>query len=202
MAYARDNSDNLLPQTITIVLQNGIALTTDVYVDTPLAMGFSPDQTDYEEFQVTMVSASPFLASTTEETASINLPIGGGTAIPTAIPISLAASSGGSVIVSNPGSNISYPVITLTSPISNPYITNLRTNEFIKINYILNTGDASLTIDCGAQTIFQGVNNKSGIQSQDSTFWGILAGSNTLGFSASAGSGQAIVTFYPVFLGV
>jgi Phage tail protein len=202
LTYARDNQNVLQPQTLSIVLTNGFSLTASVYVDTPLAMGFSSDQVDYEEFQVTLVAADPNLYSSTEETFTINLPVGGGTAIPTAIPISLAPSSGGQVVVTNPGSNISYPVITLTAPLTNPYITNLKTNQFIKINYILNPGDQDLVIDCSAQSITQGVNNKNGVQSQDSTFWGILAGSNTLGFSAAAGSGNCVGIFYPVFVGV
>src|ERR1035437_5490976 len=76
LAYARDNQNVLYPQTLSITLTNGFSLTASVYVDTPLAMGFSPDQTDYEAFQITLVAADPNLYSSTEETSTINLPIG------------------------------------------------------------------------------------------------------------------------------
>lgn len=202
LTYKRDNSNNIVPQVMTITLENGQVLTTNVYMDTPLQMGFSMDQVDFEEFQVTFVAADPNLYSSTQSSYNVSLPIGGGTAIPTPIPISLAPSSGGSVVANNPGSVTSQPVITLTAPLTSPYITNLRTGQFLQIGYTLNIGDASLVIDCTAQTIFQGSNNITGIQSSDSTFWGILSGNNTIGFSAAAGSGTAAITFYPTYIGV
>lgn len=202
LAYSRDNSGNLQPQTLTITLANGQILTTNVYVDHPLAMKFSSDQNDYEDFLITLVAPDPNLYSSVAQTTTISLPVGGGTAIPTAIPLSLAASSGGSVVINNAGSVASYPTITLTAPLTNPYITNQRTGAFLKINYTLNIGDQSLVIDCQTQTIMQGVNNKTGIQSSDSTFWDLLSGNNTVAFSAGGGSGTAQVSYYTTYLGI
>lgn len=202
LAYKRDDSNNITPQTLTITLESGLILTTDVYIDTPLQMGFSMDQVEYEEFQITLIAADPNLYSTTNTTSTVTLPIGGGTAIPTAIPISLAPSSGGSVVVNNPGSATSFPVITLNAPLTNPYITNLRTEQFLQIHYTLNIGDLPLVIDTAAQTIYQGLNNVTGIQSSDSTFWGILSGNNTIGFSAAAGTGTAGISFFATYIGV
>jgi len=202
LAYQTNNAGQILPQTITISLENGTVLTTSGYMDTPLAMGFSEDQMDYEEFQLTLACPDPLLYSQNTISGVVSLPIGGGAAIPTAIPISLGASSGGQLVLVNTGAATVFPTITLTGPLTNPYITNLRTGQFLKFNYTLNTGDLPVVINCATQTITQGANVKNGIQSQDSTFWGMLSGSNTIGFSASGGSGTASISFSPAFLGV
>jgi hypothetical protein len=202
LAFQTDDTGVLQPQTLTLTLESGLILQTNVYVDTPLQLGFSPEQPEYEDFQVSFVAADPFLYATIAIATTISLPIGGGSAIPTAIPISLAPSSGGRAVITNPGSVPSTPVITLSAPLTNPYITNLRTNKFLAISATLAVGDDPLVIDCGAQTITQGANTVTGIQSQDSTFWSILAGDNTLGFSAAAGTGTAQVVLLPSYLGV
>jgi len=202
ITYKRDSGGNLVPQLMTITLENGTVLTTQVYQDTVLQFGYSPDQDVFEEFQMTLIAPDPFLYSTSVISTTISLPVGGGTAIPTAIPISLAPSSGGSAIVTNPGSQLVSPLITLYSPLTNPYISNNTTGKFIKINHTQNVGDLPVIINCAAQTIYQGANNITGVQSQDSTFWQIASGANTLGFSATAGSGTAVVSFSPTFLGI
>jgi Phage tail protein len=200
--YKRDVNNNIVPQTLTIGLANGQVLTTQAYVDTPLSMGFSPDQTDYEEFLITLVAPDSNLYSSTQITNSITFPIGGGTAIPTAIPISLAPSSGGSAIVINIGSTTSYPIITINAPVVNPYVINSTVGDFLKLNYTLNIGDLPLIIDCNTQTIYQGANLKNGIQTQDSTFWGVVSGNNFINYSGSSGSGSVNISFAPTFIGV
>jgi Phage tail protein len=201
LAYQTDNGGTIQPQTLTITLENGLVLTTTGYADT-FAMGFSEDQMDYEEFQLTFVCPDPVLFSQNVISGVVQLPVGGGTAIPTAIPASLAASSGGQLILVNTGSASSSPTIVLNGPLTNPYITNLRTGQFLKFNYTINLGDQPVIINCLTQSITQGANTKNGIQSADSTFWSVLSGSNTIGFSASGGTGTGSVSFNPSFLGV
>jgi len=201
LAYQTDNSGAIQPQTLTLTLENGLILTTTGYIDT-FRMGFSEDQMDYEEFQLTFVCPDPLLYASNTISGVVSLPVGGGTAIPTAIPISLGASSGGQFVLTNTGSAPAFPVITLTGPLTNPYLTNLRTGAFLKFNYTIGTGDPPVVINCQTQAITQGANVKNGIQSQDSTFWDLLSGPNTIGFSAAGGSGTASVSFQPSFLGV
>jgi len=38
------------------------------------------------------------------------------------------------------------PTITLSAPLVNPYLTNLRTGQFLKFNYTLNTGDLPVVV--------------------------------------------------------
>ena len=202
LAYQRDDNNNLVNQTLTFTLENGLILTTTGYVDTGLQMGFSPDQTDFEEFQITFVCPDPNLYSLTQSSYSVSLPVGGGVAIPTAIPISLAPSSGGTVVVTNQGSGTVFPTITLTAPLTRPYITNRRTGGFLSLNVTTNVGDANIVIDCANQKITQGTNDITGVQSQDSSFWDILGGNNTIAFSAAAGSGSGTIQFYAAYLGI
>jgi hypothetical protein len=190
------------PVLLTIGLENGQLVQTSGYVDTPLAMAFSEDSVDYEAFHLSLVCPDPNLYGTVAITGQVGLPVGGGAAIPTAIPISLAAGSGGALTLTNIGSQPTSPTITLTAPLTNPYITNQRTGAFLKFNYTINIGDAPVVVNCATQTITQGANTLTGVISQDSTFWSLLPGQNTIGFSASAGSGTATVTFNPVFIGV
>ena len=65
LSFKRDAIDDIVPQIMTVTLANGQVLTTQAYVDTPLAMGFSPDQTDYEEFLITLIAPDPGLYSST-----------------------------------------------------------------------------------------------------------------------------------------
>lgn len=202
LSYSYDSSGRPVPRTLTITLVNGQVLTASVYVDTPLAMGFSPDQVDYEEFLITLVAPDPLLYSSTPISATITLPVGGGTAIPTPVPASLGASSGGSATMNNIGSQTTYPTITLSAPLTNPYIINQTTGKFIKLNYTISVGQSDVVIDCQNQQITQGTNDITGVQSTDSTFWSIISGNNTIAFSASGGSGNCVVSFTPSFLGI
>lgn len=201
-AITRDVNNNLVPQTFLMTLANGQILTFSGFVDTPLQMGFSMDQSDWEEFQVSFVCPDPNIYSNNEVNYSVSVAVGGGTAIPTPIPISLAPSSGGSVTVTNIGSNVALPVITLTAPLTNPYIANLTINEFLSLNLTMNLGDNAVVINCANQTIVQGSNDISTKLNLGSTFWGLFSGNNQIGFSAAAGTGSATISFFPSFTGV
>ena len=200
--YKRDVNNNIVPQTLTIGLANGQNLTAEVYMDTPITMAFSPDATDYAEFLITLVAPDPNLYSNTISSTSIDFPIAGGTAIPTAIPVSLAPSSGGNTSINNIGSSTAYPVITINAPVVDPYIINTTTNLYMQIIYTLGVGDDPLIIDCNNQTIFQGVNDVTGIQMQGSSFFGLIPGINQIRYSGSSGTGIATVSYYPTFIGI
>lgn len=202
LAYKRDSNNNIVPQLMTITLEGGQVLTSEVYVDTPLQMAFTQDKTDYEDFQISFICPDPLLYSIIETSGSVNPPIGGGVAIPLAVPASLAPSSGGSLTIINSGSQVVYPIITLVAPLTNPYIANLTTGYFISLNKTISVGDEPVIIDCGAQTITQGLNDITGVQTVSSNFWSIAVGTNNIGFSAAAGAGNCSVAFYPAFLGV
>ena len=204
LSYQRDISGNLIPQTMTVTLANGITVTCQVFQDKPLQLAFSQGQPDFEDFQITLVAPDPNLYSATVTSANVGLAVGGGTAVPTHMPISLASSSGGQITVNNNGANTAYPIITLTGPLTNPFIANLTTNQFMQLNMTIGGTASPVVINMtpGVQTILQGTSDVSANKTLNSTFWGLLAGSNSIGFSASAGSGTANASFFPSYSGV
>lgn len=208
VSYKRDIFNDLVPLTLTVTLANGVQVTSQVFQDKPLQMGFSMGQPEWEEFQITLVAPDPNLYSTQQSSTTIELASGGGVAIPTnytppiTYVLSLAPSSGGQAIINNIGANNAFPLITLTGPLTNPYIANLTLNEFIQLNYTIGINDAPVIIDMNAQTITQSNNDISQYKTIPSEFWGLFTGNNNIGFSASAGSGNAKVTFFPSFSGL
>lgn len=202
IAFKRDVNNNIVPQLMTIALENGVHLTTNVYVDQPIQMGFSEDQVEFEEFMLTFVAPDPNLYSTDLISHTIQLAIGGGTPVPTPVPANLAAASGGNAIINNPGSVSNYPIITINPPLVNPFITNLATNLYMSLNITLNLGDTPVVIDMFAQTIKQGNVDISSLKVVGSQFWYLMSGNNTIGFSAASGAGTAVVQFFPAFIGV
>ena len=200
--FKRDIDNNIVPQLMTITMANGQVLTTQVYVDNPVQMAFSSDKTDYEDFIVTFVAADCNLYGINKNTSTLTYPIEGGTTVPTAIPLSLGSSSGGSIIINNTGSTTTYPIITINAPVINPYIINLTTNKFMQILYTLSEGSEPLVVDCNTNTIFQGSNDITGIQTQNSTFWGLNSGNNTINYSGTSGSGSISLDYYFSFIGV
>lgn len=202
LSYKRDVAGNLLPQTMTITLSNGVSVTTQVFQDKPLQMAFSEGQPDFEQFQVAMVAPDPNLYSIVQNSTNIGLAVGGGTAVPTHMPLSLAPSSGGQAIITNAGANVAYPIVTLTGPLTNPFIANLTTNQFMQLNMNILASDPPVIINMAAQTITQNNNDISVFKTLNSTYWGLFRNANIIGFSASSGTGTANVSFFPSFSGI
>lgn len=202
VAYKRDVNGNLFSQLMTITLMDGTQVTCNVFLDKPLQMGFSIGNTSYEEFQLTFIAPDPNLYSTIQNVTNIGLAVGGGVAVPTAVPLSLASSSGGQAIITNVGTNVAFPVITLVGPLTNPFIANLTTNQYMQLNMVINATDAPVIINMGAPSIMQNGGDISANRTTFSTYWGLFGGNNTIGFSASAGSGTATVGFYPSYAGI
>ncbi|HWF25180.1 MAG TPA: hypothetical protein VG275_07025 [Solirubrobacteraceae bacterium] len=86
-----------------------------------------------------------------QQSAAVGLPaaVGGGLAIPAAVPWSLGAgSAGGLITVVNSGKFESRPLLIITGPCTNPVITNtsLPGSPWIGVTQALNAGD-TLVID-------------------------------------------------------
>lgn len=210
LSYKTDINGNLLPQVMTVTFTNGLSVSCQVFQDKPLQMGFSEGQPDFEEFQLTLVAPDPNLYSTIVNSTNIGLAVGGGTRVPTNLPspqsfvLSLAPSSGGQAAINNVGANVAYPTITLTGPLTNPFIANLTTNQFMQLNMSIGATDPPIIINMnpGIQTILQNNADVSANKTLSSSFWGLFKGTNVIGFSASAGTGTANVSFFPSFSGV
>ncbi len=190
------------PLIMQVTLQNGQVLVLGVYLSNELSSIFDINLVDDGNFLLQFAAPDPNLYAITPISTTISLASIAGTPIPTPIPMSLLPLSGGSAIINNPGAVPAPPSITVKAPVVNPYIINFRTGQFLNINYTLNVGDQSLVIDCRNHRITQGTNDVTGIQSPDSTFFNILPGANTIGYSAASGSGTITVLIFPVYIGV
>lgn len=202
LSFLYDTGNRPIARTFSVTLINGQTLTAGVYVDTPLQMKFSENQVGYEEFFITLVAPDFNLYSQTPIVTTIQMPVQGGVPIPTAIPLSLAPSSGGMATINNIGALPAQPTIRLVAPLDTPYIINQTTGLFMELKTNLAIGQNDIIIDCANQIITQGNNNITGIQSVDSNFWNLLSGNNLIGFNAASGTGYCVITFTPTLLGI
>jgi hypothetical protein len=109
-------------------------------------------------------------------------------------------SGGGGVNVSNNGTAISYPQITINGPCDNPYIINdswpTQTLPRIKLAGSLGVGD-QIVIDMLYRTIrLNGTANRRNWISPPYDWWGLLPGDNFIRFGADTLSGaEAYLTY-------
>ena len=162
------------------------------------------DQINFCRYHIEIICADPYIYGNSTNTTTINRAIGGGAIVPFVVPVTLAPGSGGTGTVVNNGNGISYPVLTLTGPLTNPYIANTTVGKVMQLTYTIPSG-SFVTIDMQAKTIL--LNNTSSILStktSDSEWWGLIAGSNNLQLSTSstADTGNLQISSNDAYLGV
>ncbi len=155
------------------------------------------------KWQLQLEAMDYILESQTTTTVNSFLPQSGGVVYAVTYPIHFGASSGGSVVATNPGNAPAFPVVTLYGPMMNPVIANDATGEAIRLNLALVAGDV-LTINMRRRLIVQGSNtNRMGSLVQGSKFWAVLPGNNNLRVGAdSYDVGYATILFRASFLGL
>jgi hypothetical protein len=93
----------------------------------------------------------------------------------------------------NAGNTTTYPTITVTGPCTNPTILNLSTGEQLRVLTTLGANDV-LTMDTDFHTVqINGLNSRN-LLSMPSRWFGLPAGTTTLGFSADSSSSGCIAT--------
>lgn len=105
---------------------------------------------------------------------------GGGLTFPMTFPILFTGSGAGTLTCPNGGNSESYPVLTITGPITNPSITKAGTGERIKLATTIASGE-TIEVDLYRRTVKAG-----GTSSVQST----LDVANTSWFSIPAGGVQ------------
>lgn len=158
------------------------------------------------KFLLQLTTPDPLIYGNTQVVSSpITRPTGGGFVLPVILPIVSSSQTGGSVVVANPGTATVKPVITITGPLSNPYISNAAADgKYLQLNATLNSGDV-VTVDMAEKTIvLNGSSNYLATRTSDSEWWGIAPGNNTISFSTAgtSDSGTMQVSFYPGYVGV
>lgn len=195
LKIARDASGNLTPITAKFNLTGGGAYQAVVIPRRGAEMPFRPGHVSFEQFVFELEAQDPALYSQTLTEQTISLPTGGGVALPTALPASLSAGTGGEATLTNAGDLESFPTVRFDGPLTNPTIFNLTLGITLQLSLTLLAGEY-VTIDMRAKTITQGTStNKMNTLASGSDFFWLKSGANTIKFSALAGSGTAKVSF-------
>jgi len=174
--------------TLKIVLDDGTIRYLDCYVQEgpDFASSDRPRWGGSQFYTVRFVALDPFLYDPDQKSASASF--NGSTAV------TFTCANGGHIDT--------YPIITLSGPVTNPKVTLVATGEYIELSYDLASGD-TITIDCEAGTIYlNGSTDLIDKLTKPSTFFSLPRGSQILKLTASAGTGSATVAWYDKFLGL
>ncbi len=107
-------------------------------------------------------------------------------------------STSGTASVTNAGTFPTYPVITLTGPLTNVTLTNQTTGEVLTIALTIASGD-TLTIDFLNKTVLLN-GTASRYFAKSGTWWQLQPGANSISFTAQSGSGSASVAWRDAWL--
>lgn len=157
-------------------------------------------------FLINFYCGFPYFLKQAQSTQSFNIPAGGGVVVPFIVPVTLAGSTGGVETLTNNGTAETYPLLTLSGPLTNPVIQNITTGEFIAINVTLQPGDV-LIIDMTPPLPTVVLNDSQDLIaniSDTSDFWYLDVGANIIKLSSSnnADTGTVLVAWNDAFLGM
>jgi hypothetical protein len=198
-AVQRDSDGQPVPVVVNFTTRGGSEYFFNAYARKPV---FDYEHATTGDFLLSFVVPDGLIyGADLVSSGAITRPSGGGFHLPTVVPISSSATTGGSVILTNPGTADAFPIITLTGPLTDPYISLSATGEFMQLNYDILGGDV-ITIDMANHTILlNGSLSLVSAKVSGSSWWSIPAGTTSISLSTSntSDTGNAQVSFYPVF---
>lgn len=162
------------------------------------------DQVRHSAFAIDLLATRAVIESYTQHSQVINPLTRGGFILPAILPVVFSEGTGGKATLNNAGDATAYPIITLAGPLTNPRITNLTTGEFIALTISLTDGE-SIEIDMLERTVVQGgVTNQLSTVSNDSSFFGLQPGDNSLQLvtGVSGEAGTATIAWRDAYVGV
>ena len=189
------------PTRITFTTLSNNTYYFDAYIKPPV---MDYDQINFRRYLLTMRTADPYIYSTTAKTTTISRAIGGGAIVPFVVPVTLSASSGGTGTVVNSGNGTSYPILTLTGPLTNPYIANTTVGKAMQLNYTIPSGN-TVIINMAQKTIMlNGTTSLLSAKTIDSEWWALVANSNNIQFSTSttADTGYLKIDYNDAYIGI
>jgi len=142
------------------------------------------------------VATSPFIldATATTVTSPILAGTSSGATWPFTWPLSWGILSPTTFTTTNSGTRRAEWTATITGPVVNPQVVHIDQSKSITLGYTLNTGD-TLVIDSETRTAtLNGVSNLYGHLTSRQWFT-IAAGSNTMSFRATSGSGTLSLVY-------
>lgn len=156
------------------------------------------------KWKIDLLSEDPLFYdnSAGELLATVGKVMDGGFDIPFDIPFNISA-GGEPSVVTNSGNETVYPIITISTPATNPKLINRATNEFMQVMTTVLDGD-KLIIDMRNKTITHNGLNIYALQRDGSTFFGLIPGVNVMEIQTDVGSenSKAEVRYQSGFLGI
>ncbi len=200
-AITKDSNGYPTPTRVTLTTLANTNLFFDAYITRPI---FDYQDPNFSKFMITMTVPNSFLMGATQIVSSaITRATGGGFILPVILPITSSAGTGGSTIVTNSGTAPAYPTLTLTGPLTNPYIANSTAGKYMQLNYTIPSGQ-TVVIDMYNKTItLNGSSSLLSTKATGSDWWSIVPGANTITLTtgASGDTGNVVVAFYNAYLG-
>lgn len=190
-------------KTLTITTRAGITVTADVIVSGALEEPYKAGDMIRGDFRLEFVAPYPFFLSSAENSQQITPFVGGGGAIPAAIPFSLAVGGSGAVTVANDGNGEAFPTVTLYGSLENPSLLNETTGESLSIAYTLATSTDFIVLDFYNRTaLLNGITNINQYVTGD--WWRLKPGNNDIKLaSASYSAGAyALLEWFDTYLGL
>ena len=156
------------------------------------------------KWKIDLLSEDPLFYdnSAGELLATVGKVMDGGFDIPFDIPFNISA-GGEPSVVTNSGNETVYPIITISTPATNPKLINRDTNEFMQVMTTVLDGD-KLIIDMRNKTITHNGLNIYSLQRDGSTFFGLVPGVNVMEIQSDIASenSKAEVRYQSGFLGI
>lgn len=156
------------------------------------------------KWKIDLLSEDPLFYdnSAGELLATVGKVMDGGFDIPFDIPFNISA-GGEPSVVTNSGNETVYPIITISTPATNPKLINRATNEFMQVMTTVLEGD-KLIIDMRNKTITHNGLNIYALQRNGSTFFGLVPGVNVMEIQSDIASenSKAEVRYQSGFLGI
>lgn len=156
------------------------------------------------KWKIDLLSEDPLFYdnSAGELLATVGKVMDGGFDIPFDIPFNISA-GGEPSVVTNSGNETVYPIITISTPATNPKLINRATNEFMQVMTTVLDGD-KLIIDMRNKTITHNGLNIYSLQRDGSTFFGLIPGVNVMEIQSDIASenSKAEVRYQSGFLGI
>lgn len=156
------------------------------------------------KWKIDLLSEDPLFYdnSAGELLATVGKVMDGGFDIPFDIPFNISA-GGEPSVVTNSGNETVYPIITISTPATNPKLINRATNEFMQVMTTVLEGD-KLIIDMRNKTITHNGLNIYSLQRGGSTFFGLIPGVNVMEIQSDIASenSKAEVRYQSGFLGI
>lgn len=153
-------------------------------------------------FIVSIIAPDPMAYGITALSSGlISRSSGGGVVVPAIFPVTLEGSSGGAANFYNGGTDDTWPVITFSGALTNPFIYSQERNVQFNLNYVMGSNDV-VVIDMKQKTVvLNGSSSLLGSKTADSDWFSLPPGNNTITFSTASSSdtGTMKVEAYPAY---